>query len=131
MKDFHDLWMIAQTFAFEGDNLADAIRRTFERRRTPLPEQVPVGLSDSFALEKEARWRAFLARDRLAIASASLVQVNNDLRTFPQPVLARTEVASWPPGGPWTEVEYRGSASSSVTRRFRLPLAMRTWRTNL
>ena len=107
MKDFYDLWMIAQTFAFEGDNLADAIRRTFERRRTPLPEQVPVGLSDSFALEKEAQWRTFLARDRLAIASASLVQVNNDLRTFLQPVLARTEVASWPPGGPWTEVECR------------------------
>ena len=107
MKDFYDLWMIAQTFAFEGDNLADAIRRTFERRRTPLPEPVPAGLSDSFALEKEAQWRAFLARDRLAIASASLVQVNNDLRTFLQPVLARTEVASWPPGGPWTEVECR------------------------
>ena len=100
MKDFYDLWMIAQTFAFEGDNLANAIRRTFERRRTPLPEQVPVGLSDGFALEREAQWRAFLARDRLAIASASLVQVNNDLRTFLQPVLARTEVASWPPGGP-------------------------------
>ena len=33
MKDFYDLWMIAQTFAFEGDNLADAIRGTFERRR--------------------------------------------------------------------------------------------------
>ena len=63
MKDFYDLWMIAQTFAFEGDNLANAIRRTFERRRTPLPEQVPVGLSDSFALEREAQWRAFLARD--------------------------------------------------------------------
>ena len=102
MKDFYDLWMIAQTFTFEGDNLANAIQQTFERRRTPLPEQIPVGLSDRFALEREAQWRAFLARDRLATASDSLVQVVNDLRIFLQPVLARTEVASWPPRGPWT-----------------------------
>ena len=105
MKDFYDLWMIAQTFAFEGDNLANAIQQTFERRRTSLPEQTPVGLSDRFALEREAQWRAFLARDRLVAASDSLVQVVNDLRIFLQPVLARTDVASWPPGGPWTLLE--------------------------
>ena len=46
---------------------------SFERRRTPLPEQIPVGLSDRFALEREAQWQAFLARDRLATASDSLV----------------------------------------------------------
>ena len=107
MKDFYDLWMIAQTFAFEGDGLAEAIRRTFERRRTPLPEQVPVGLSDSFALEREIQWRAFLARDRLEVAPASLAQVINDLRAFLEPVLARLEVASWPSGGHWAEVECR------------------------
>ena len=105
MKDFYDLWTIAQTFAFEGDNLAEAIRRTFERRRTPFPEQIPVGLSDHFALDREAQWRAFLARDRLATPSGSLAQVVNDLRAFLQPVLARTDVASWPPGGPWTFLE--------------------------
>ena len=102
MKDFYDLWMIAQTFAFEGNELAEAIRRTFERRRTPLPEQIPVGLSDRFALDREGQWRAFLARDQLATTSNSLLQVVTDLRIFLQPVLARTEVASWPPGGPWT-----------------------------
>ena len=107
MKDFYDLWTIAQTFAFDGDGLAEAIRRTFERRRTPLPEQVPVGLSGSFALERETQWRAFLARDRLEVAPASLAHVIDDLRAFLKPVLARSEVASWPPGGPWTEVECR------------------------
>ena len=80
-------------------------QQTFERRRTPWPEQVPVGLSDTFALEREAQWRAFLARDRLEVAPASLVLVINDLHAFLQPVLAHAEVASWPPGGPWTHVE--------------------------
>ena len=105
MKDFYDLWMIAQTFTFEGGSLANAIQQTFERRRTPLPEQMPVGLSDHFALDREAQWQAFLARDRLATPSDSLAQVVNDLRVFLQPMLARTEVASWPPGGPWTLLE--------------------------
>ncbi len=105
MKDFYDLWMIAQTFTFEGGSLANAIQQTFERRRTALPEQMPVGLSDHFALDREAQWQAFLARDRLATPSDSLAQVVNDLRVFLQPMLARTEVASWPPGGPWTLLE--------------------------
>ncbi|MDE0711067.1 MAG: nucleotidyl transferase AbiEii/AbiGii toxin family protein [Rhodospirillales bacterium] len=107
MKDFYDLWTIAQKFAFEGDGLSEAIRRTFERRQTPLPGQVPVGLSDGFALEREPQWRAFLARDRFEVAPAPFAEVINDLRAFLQPVLARTAVASWPPGGPWTDVKYR------------------------
>ena len=105
MKDFYDLWMIAQTFTFEGAVLADAIQQTFERRRTSWPEQAPVGLSDTFALERDAQWRTFLARDRLAAAPASLVQVMKDLHAFLQPVLAREGVALWHPGGLWTHVE--------------------------
>ena len=105
MKDFYDLWMIAQTFTFEGAVLANATQRTFERRRTSWPEHTPSGLSDAFASEKDAQWRAFLARDRLGAAPASLVQVTEDLRTFLQPVLAREELASWLPGGPWTHRE--------------------------
>ena len=105
MKDFYDLWMIAQTFTLEGAVIANAIQQTFERRRTSWPEQAPVGLSDTFALERDAHWRAFLARDRLDAAPASLVHVMKDLRPFLQPMLAREEVALWPPGGPWTHVE--------------------------
>jgi len=49
---------------------------------------LPIGI------EKEARWRAFLARDRLTRASASPVRVINDLRTFLQPVLAEIAIFS-------------------------------------
>src|SRR3546814_15884944 len=105
MKDFYDLWMIAQTFTFEGVVLTNAVQQTFERRRTSWPEQTPSGLSDAFANEKDAQWRAFLARDRLGAAPASLVQVPEDLRAFLQPMLAREELASWSPGGPWTPPE--------------------------
>lgn len=47
--------------------LGKAVKRTFERRRTSLPEGVPVGLSEDFATAsgKNAQWRAFLAKNKL------------------------------------------------------------------
>ena len=51
MKDFRDLWKIAQTLTFEFANLEDAIQQTFERRRVSLPDQFPVGLGDCLAFE--------------------------------------------------------------------------------
>lgn len=48
MKDFFDLWLLATTFEFDGDLLAQAIQATFERRRTPLPEAIPTALTVDF-----------------------------------------------------------------------------------
>jgi hypothetical protein len=42
MKDFYDLWTLARQFEFSGPVLSAAIRATFERRQTPLPEQLPI-----------------------------------------------------------------------------------------
>ena len=41
LKDFYDLWLIAQTFKFGRSTLSDAVQRTFERRRTALPADIP------------------------------------------------------------------------------------------
>ena len=80
MKDFYDLWLISRTFGFEGAGLAKAIRRTFERRRTNLPLEVPTGLSDTFAREKAGQWRAFLRRERLASAPDAFDELIDGLR---------------------------------------------------
>ena len=48
MKDFYDLWVIAREFDFDGLTLSEAIRNTFSRRRTALPEYTPSGLSPEF-----------------------------------------------------------------------------------
>ncbi len=66
VKDFYDLWLIAQTFQFSESVLAQAVRRTFERRETKLPVSLPVGLTEEFAEMKSVQWRAFLGRDRMA-----------------------------------------------------------------
>lgn len=74
MKDFYDLWFLAQTRKFNGDSLARAISATFSRRGTPLPAGVPIAMTDAFSRdrEKQAQWTAFLARSRLADAPREL-----------------------------------------------------------
>lgn len=107
MKDFYDLWFIAQTFDFAGAGLSEAIRRTFERRRTSLPTGVPSGLSEVFIRERAGQWRAFLSRERLASAPADFEGVAAALRAFLLPPLAHDGGTSyaWKPGGPWVQLK--------------------------
>ncbi len=37
MKDFHDIWLVARRFEFDGPMLRKAIDATFARRQTNLP----------------------------------------------------------------------------------------------
>ena len=41
MKDFFDLWAMAETFSFDGTVLAEAIRATFDRRQTVYRQKRP------------------------------------------------------------------------------------------
>lgn len=107
MKDFHDVQVLASSFAFAGPVLAEAIRATFERRRTPLPDVDPLVLSRGFlaAPERQTQWRAFLRRGRLP-GPQDAGELAEALRRFLGPVLAalvQGEVfpRTWPAGGPW------------------------------
>ena len=51
MKDFHDIAVMASTFAFEGQPLAKALAATFKRRGTPLPKEPPPALTDTVGIE--------------------------------------------------------------------------------
>lgn len=106
-KDFYDLWHLARHDEFDGPVLTEAVRATFARRGTPLPEAVPVGLTDEFAEDagKQVQWRAFVRRGRLG-EEATLGEVVATLRTFLAPLLDSARTASafeqrWEPGGPW------------------------------
>ncbi len=82
LKDFYDLWLIAQTFEFRQSTLVEAVRRTFERRETKLPTNVPIGLSDAYTAAWGAQWQTFLGRERMAAAPAVFAAVIADLRAF-------------------------------------------------
>jgi len=102
LKDFYDLWLIAQTFEFRRSALVEAVRRTFERRETALLVDIPVGLTDEFAEAWAAQWRAFLGRERMAAAPDAFAVTIADLRAFLMPLVGGLqEERNWLPGGPW------------------------------
>ena len=111
MKDFYDVWYLAANYPFEGSVLAEAITATFAQRRTRVPGDVPLVLSDEHAASPTVagRWQGF--------ANRGLFESHRDLpfgdvaamcRNFVVPVAQRLHrkesfEASWHPGGPWKE----------------------------
>jgi len=107
-KDYYDLAMLPRALPFDGETLAEAIRRTFARRHTPIPVEPLEGLADSFADVplQATRWRAFLEKNLLKAAGTDLLGVVAGIRKFAQPVLdaardGRPFREHWSPGGPW------------------------------
>lgn len=87
MKDYFDLLGLAREGRLEPEPLGQAIHATFARRGTPLPEHLPIGLSDAFALDrgKRAQWQAFLSRNRLTAPSLEVVVA--EVAAFAMPAL--------------------------------------------
>jgi predicted nucleotidyltransferase component of viral defense system len=102
LKDFYDLWLIAETFELQGTTLGAAIRQTFARRETALPQEKPTAFTESYATTWDGQWRAFLTRERMTAAPARLVTVLLDLERFLLPLLDTTnENWSWKPRAGW------------------------------
>lgn len=96
MKDYYDVRALLREDALSPGELERAITATFERRRTALPEGLPLGLSDEFARDasKQAQWKAFLDKNRLN--APELQEVVAEVRDFlAEPMrLARGRVAA-------------------------------------
>jgi len=67
MKDYFDLHYILRTESPDPEQIINAVRRTFEARKTGIPTVRPAGLSDDFAKFKEDMWRGFLNRNKLSM----------------------------------------------------------------
>lgn len=81
MKDYFDLAALIREGAMDDATLAKAIRVTFQRRGTALPDGVPFGLSEAFSsdTQKQVQWAAFLRRNRLS--APDLADVVATIRT--------------------------------------------------
>ena len=108
MKDFFDIWTLASTYKFEIETLARALRSTFERRRTNLPQGVPLALTEEFFEDapKKTQWRAFIGRLGSAGDQPTLAEIGPFLASFLLPAIHVATARSsplrvWPPGGPW------------------------------
>jgi len=80
MKDYFDLWVLLRNANLNPEILKQAVRATFERRQTSMPTELPAGLSEGFAQDKNriAAWGAFVGRNKLE--APSLDDVVNNLR---------------------------------------------------
>jgi len=122
MRDFYDIWTMSRLFLFDGETLSQAIRATFERRRTEIPLTIPLALTSEFATDpdKRSQWRGFLHRSGLGNDSGEergssdsrpaheLERVIDDLKGFLLPPLVALAkginfAKTWSPKGPWME----------------------------
>ncbi len=106
MKDFYDICLLSKQFDFDGAELAEAVRLTFERRRTTLPAEIEA-FTEPFISAKQTQWAAFrirLGQDHLPDSFGEIVaQVDGFLSPI---VAAHTEgkpnPTKWTAPGPWT-----------------------------
>jgi predicted nucleotidyltransferase component of viral defense system len=107
MKDFYDVWLLANHFDFEGATLSRAIHATFHRRRTAV-SPTPVAFTDGFggSPDKQTQWAAFLRRQGIQGAPSTLLAIVRSIAEFLDPILCALGMAKafegrWPAGGPW------------------------------
>lgn len=81
MKDFYDVWFISQKFDFNGSLLANAIRNTFERRKTDLFTELP--FTEEFSSLKSIQWNAFVSRNNLIAPDFN--QILSRVKSFIEP----------------------------------------------
>ncbi len=108
MKDFYDIWLLANQFDFDGKVLLEAIKKTFSNRKIAVPA-APVALSSEFSRnpEKTAQWKAFIRKSILDHTPEELEQIIEALRPFLIPLaqaLANGDPFDfcWKAPGPWT-----------------------------
>lgn len=113
MKDFFDLWMLGQRFAFDGERLSEAIAATFAQRGVAVPATAPTGLTERFSTHpaRQTQWRAF-AKQALSptLQPLDLEEVVTFAAGFLVPILDSLRDgswfrATWQPGGPWRTLQ--------------------------
>jgi hypothetical protein len=111
MKDYYDLWALSGNMDFQLATLGDAIRATFDRRKTEIPAKLPVGLTAEFSNDetKLRQWAAFVSKNYLDEPRLDLDTVVENLGTFlALPIqtalsdsMPDSEKEFWTAGGPW------------------------------
>jgi len=108
MKDFHDVYVLARDFAFNGIILTKAVKMTFQRRKTAIPTETPLALTEEFSRNhiKNTQWKAFIRKGNLGKNLPEFPNVIAYLQNFLVPLLngasgQESAPKYWKPGGPW------------------------------
>jgi hypothetical protein len=108
MKDFYDIAVLADRFAFNGTELQKAVERALKKSVRAALSELPSAFSDQFAADnkKNVQWRAFLRRIGKRHEDLPFPQIISKISTFLLPVIksilsGREFLDVWEPGGPW------------------------------
>ena len=89
MKDFYDVYSLSLKYNFQGSRLKKAIESTFQRRKTPLPDNPLVFRSDFHKDKRRQRqWVAFLRKSRLSDVNQKFNQIMGRITVFLKPIVA-------------------------------------------
>lgn len=105
MKDFYDIWFIAQSMEFDFHLLREAIINTFDRRKTVIPKETPTAFTNKFADQKQVLWAVFLKKNQIEDAPKSLVDTIQVLKVFLDPIIfpAGKKFSHWSQQVGWKE----------------------------
>jgi len=89
MKDYFDLYILFRETKLDTQIVSTAIMRTFKRRGTAIPGELPIGLSGEFAenAQKILQWRAFLQKN--GIKAPTLAEVVEVISRNVEPILLK------------------------------------------
>lgn len=86
MKDFYDIWLLGGQFEFDGSRLLEAVKRTFDNRKTVLPNQI-AAFRDNFPEIKALEWKAFRRKMKEETIPADFSEVIKFIKVFLLPII--------------------------------------------
>ena len=84
MKDYFDIWLIMRQFDFNGLNLTEALKRTFQHRKTDLPQKRPLFAEEIYddKFDRQILWTAFLKKGDIKHAPDKLSKTAKAIEKF-------------------------------------------------
>lgn len=108
MKDFYDIWLMIRQFNFNGSDLAEALKRTFEHRKTNLPVGKPLFAEEIYdeKSDRQTLWKAFLRKGNIKHAPDRLATTAKEIENFlikPLDAINKMQefVGEWKAQGAW------------------------------
>jgi hypothetical protein len=105
MKDFYDIWFMAESMEFDFQLLREAVLNTFNRRKTAIPKETPTAFTDEFTSEKQVQWAGFLRKNQIDNAPKDMLRIVDLIKVFLDPVIYPPEYppAHWSTETGWTD----------------------------
>lgn len=84
MKDYYDIWLMMRKFDFKGSKLVEALKRTFQHRKTSLPQGKPLFAEEIYddRSDRQTLWKAFLRKGEIKNAPEKLGTTAREIEKF-------------------------------------------------